>query len=163
MNPSIWTPKSLKGKHHVNGTIMIIYEKCYKQRICETFKQKLLLLSKLKSSVIIRTCAYQGVRKVRFSENLTCFGFLKHPFWDSPFCLITDEVMCLGERKKKKLPNNKTNHSLTKWEQKQLQHAQQTFGYLKELKFCFISLEILQNQNKNVQLSKQSDALKRWK
>ena len=25
-----------------------------------------------------RTCAYQGVRK--FSENLACFVFLKHPF-----------------------------------------------------------------------------------
>ena len=30
-----------------------------------------------------------GVRNVLFSENL-CFVFLKHPFWDSPFCLITD-------------------------------------------------------------------------
>ena len=39
-----------------------------------------------------RTCAYQGVRNVRFSENLVCFVFLKHPFWDSPFCLITDEL-----------------------------------------------------------------------
>ena len=38
-----------------------------------------------------RTCAYQGVRNVCFSENLACFVFLKHPFWDSPFCLITDE------------------------------------------------------------------------
>ena len=37
-----------------------------------------------------RTCGYQGVRNVHFSENLTCFVFLKHPFWDSPFCLITD-------------------------------------------------------------------------
>ena len=26
------------------------------------------------------TCAYQGVRNVRFSENLACFVFLKHPF-----------------------------------------------------------------------------------
>ena len=34
---------------------------------------------------------YQGVRNVRFSENLMCFVFLKHPFRDSPFCLITDE------------------------------------------------------------------------
>ena len=25
-------------------------------------------------------CAYQGVRNVRFSEYLTCFVFLKHPF-----------------------------------------------------------------------------------
>ena len=35
---------------------------------------------------------YQGVKNVHFSENLTCFVFLKHPFWDSPFCLITDEL-----------------------------------------------------------------------
>ena len=27
-----------------------------------------------------RTCAYQGIRNVRFSENLVCFIFLKHPF-----------------------------------------------------------------------------------
>ena len=33
-----------------------------------------------------------SVRNVRFSENLACFDFLKNPFWDSPFCLITDEV-----------------------------------------------------------------------
>ena len=39
-----------------------------------------------------KTCAYQGVRNLRFSENLPCFIFLKHPFWDSPFCLITDDM-----------------------------------------------------------------------
>ena len=33
-----------------------------------------------------RKFAYQEVRNTRFSENL----FLKHPFWDSPFFLITD-------------------------------------------------------------------------
>ena len=42
-----------------------------------------------------RTCAYQGIRNVRFSQNLACFVFLKHPFWDSPFCLITDEFMII--------------------------------------------------------------------
>ena len=35
--------------------------------------------------------SWYGVRNVRFSENLTCFVFLKHPFWDSPFCLITND------------------------------------------------------------------------
>ena len=48
-----------------------------------------------------RTCAYQGVRNVRFSENLTWFIFLKYPFWDSPFCLVTDE--CLFSKQKKVL------------------------------------------------------------
>ena len=38
-----------------------------------------------------RTCVYPGVRNVRFSENLACFVFLKHPFRDSPFCVITDD------------------------------------------------------------------------
>ena len=40
-----------------------------------------------------RMCAYQGVRNVCFSENLTCFVFLLPPFWDSPFCFITDEFL----------------------------------------------------------------------
>ena len=39
-----------------------------------------------------RTCAYQGVRNVYFSEILACFAFLKQPFWDLPFCHITDAL-----------------------------------------------------------------------
>ena len=42
--------------------------------------------------ICTRTCDYQGVGIVRFSENLACIVFLKHPFWDSPFCLITDDL-----------------------------------------------------------------------
>ena len=38
-------------------------------------------------------CAYQGVRNIRFSENLACFVFLKQPFLDLPFCLITDDIL----------------------------------------------------------------------
>ena len=38
------------------------------------------------------TCAYQGVKNVRFSENLACFVFLLPPFWDSPFYHITDDL-----------------------------------------------------------------------
>ena len=46
--------------------------------------------------------AYQGVRKVRFLENLPCFVFSKHSFWDSPylrfvFCLITDVLSLLSD------------------------------------------------------------------
>ena len=40
----------------------------------------------------IRTCAYQGVRNVRFLENLVCFAFVLPPFWDSSFYVITDEM-----------------------------------------------------------------------
>ena len=38
------------------------------------------------------SCAYQGARNVCFLENWACLVFLKHPFWDSPFCLITDAL-----------------------------------------------------------------------
>ena len=38
------------------------------------------------------TCAYWCVTNNRFSETLACFIFLKHPFWDSSFCLIIDEI-----------------------------------------------------------------------
>ena len=47
----------------------------------------------------IRTYAYQGVRNVRFSENLAYFFFLKYPFWVSPFCLITDVLNDCNLRK----------------------------------------------------------------
>ena len=36
----------------------------------------------------LRTCAYHGVRNVRFLENLVCFIFLKHPFRDSTFFTV---------------------------------------------------------------------------
>ena len=39
-----------------------------------------------------RTCAYQGARNVCFPKNVLCFVFLKHPYWDSPFCLITNKL-----------------------------------------------------------------------
>ena len=39
-----------------------------------------------------RTCAYQAVKNVRFSENLACFVFLLPPFRDSFFCYITDAL-----------------------------------------------------------------------
>ena len=32
------------------------------------------------------------IKEVRFSENLACFVFLKHPFRDSPFCPIIDDL-----------------------------------------------------------------------
>ena len=39
-------------------------------------------------------CA-SGGNKCSFFENLACFVFLKHRFWDSPFCLVTDEITAL--------------------------------------------------------------------
>ena len=40
------------------------------------------------------TSAYQGIRIVLFSENLACFIFLKHPFWDLSFCPVTEDIHC---------------------------------------------------------------------
>ena len=40
----------------------------------------------------MRTCAYQVVRNVRFSENLMCFVFLLPLFCHLPFCLITVDL-----------------------------------------------------------------------
>ena len=39
-----------------------------------------------------RTCAYQEVRNVHFSENLAGFVLLQRSCWDSPFCFITNEL-----------------------------------------------------------------------
>ena len=61
------------------------------KRVFEENKARQIFPKTNISYPLIRTCAYQGVRNVRFSENLACFVFLKRPFWDSPFCLITDE------------------------------------------------------------------------
>ena len=52
---------------------------------------------------------FRGLRNVRSSENLACFVFLKHPFWNSPFCLITDEIQFSLE---KRLEKRKWIHSL---------------------------------------------------
>ena len=45
-----------------------------------------------------RTCAYQGVRNVRFSENLACFVFLEHPIEIRPFALLLTNFGELGHR-----------------------------------------------------------------
>ena len=42
-----------------------------------------------------RKCAYQGVKNVRFLENLVCFIFLRYLFWNLPFCLIANELILL--------------------------------------------------------------------
>ena len=39
-----------------------------------------------------------GGKKCLFFGILACFAFLKHPFWDSPFCLIADEYLLLLDR-----------------------------------------------------------------
>ena len=73
---------------------------CFKiQKKHVKFSEKKPFLTPLIRS---RTCAYQGVRNVCFSENLAGSVFLKHPFWDSPFCLITNELVAQGLDQSKK-------------------------------------------------------------
>ena len=66
---------------------------CLKKRKHAKFSEKRTFLTPWYTQ--LRVCAYQGVRTVRFSENLACFVSLKHPFWDSPFYFITDGI-CLN-------------------------------------------------------------------
>ena len=49
---------------------------------------------------LIRTlrCSDQGVRNVRFSENLVCFVFFLPPFWELLFCLITDVLIIIVDQ-----------------------------------------------------------------
>ena len=62
---------------------------CFKETKHVKFSEKTNISKPL---IRTRTCACQGVRNIRFSENLTCFVFLKQAFWNSPFCLITDDL-----------------------------------------------------------------------
>ena len=75
----------------LNRNSSVIRQKGESQNWC--FKETKHAKFSEKRTFVTPWCArtYQGVRNVRFSENLACFVFLKHPFWDSPFCLITDE------------------------------------------------------------------------
>ena len=65
----------------------ILKRRSQENKARQIFRKKLISYTLTRT----RTRAYQGVRKVCFSENLTCFVFLWPPFWDSRFCLITDE------------------------------------------------------------------------
>ena len=64
-----------------------IYTQIFIPSLHQNFKRQHVTLVKINGPR-----AYQVVKKVRFSENLACFVFLLPPFWDSPFCHITDEV-----------------------------------------------------------------------
>ena len=51
---------------------------------------------KTKYAKFLTPHTYHGVRNVRFSANFAYFVFLLPPFWDSPFCLITDDFAFFG-------------------------------------------------------------------
>ena len=48
-------------------------------------------------------------------EVLACFAFMKHPFWDSPFCLITDDMTL----KTKKLDQGATEMFISEFEKEE--------------------------------------------
>ena len=62
-----------------------------KQNMSNFLKKRTFLLTSWYGHTQKYVCV-SGVRNVRFSENLGRFVFLIPPFWDSPFCLITDEL-----------------------------------------------------------------------
>ena len=52
------------------------------KRVFQEHKARQIFQKRNISYPLIRTltCVYQGVRNNRFSDNLACFVFLKHPF-----------------------------------------------------------------------------------
>ena len=79
--------------HVVNLISLVIRQKGKSQNGCLKKTKHAKFSEKRTFLTHCRTCAYQGVRNVCFSENLACFVFLKHPFWDSHVCLITDNLL----------------------------------------------------------------------
>ena len=78
----------------------------------------------------IRTCAYHGVKNFCFSEKLTCFVFLKHPFmsltnWENAITGASkfskskgrNLIFTFKKRKKKQenLPKNVISPSIISW------------------------------------------------
>ena len=72
----------------------VIRQKGESQNGCLENKARQIFQKTNISYPLIRThtCAYEEVRNVRFSENLTRFVFLKDSFWNSLFCVITDDT-----------------------------------------------------------------------
>ena len=80
--------KIKSATYFVNKKSSVIKQKCesrngfFKKTKPIKFPEKWTFLTPLMRTC---TCAYQGVRNVHFSENLTCFVFLKYPLCDSQF------------------------------------------------------------------------------
>ena len=57
------------------------------------------------------TCAYQGVKPVRFSENLACFVFLKTHFEVRPFALLPSKCWwCRWLKRMQEIHENADNN-----------------------------------------------------
>ena len=64
---------------------------CFKKTKHVKFSKKLTFLTPWYAHARC-VCRNPSYIHVNFSENLAYFVFLKHPFWVSPFCLITDDL-----------------------------------------------------------------------
>ena len=62
---------------------------CFKKIKHVKFSEKRTFLTPWYAQIYLRI---RGQEIFVFLQNLACF-FLKQPFWDSPFCLITDEML----------------------------------------------------------------------
>ena len=81
-----------------------------------------------------RRCAYQGVRNVHFSENLSCFVFLKTHFEIHPFALLPTVLSGVI-----KLDTTRTFVSFFSWQTiLYVSHLLCTFYVLRDL-FLFLS------------------------
>ena len=72
-----------------NKTKGRISTRCFKKTNHTKFSKKRAFLIPWYAHVRVRI---RGQEMFVFSENLACFIFLKHPFWYSPFYLITDDL-----------------------------------------------------------------------
>ena len=89
-NVSLQTYNFAKIMQHIS---VIRKKKISKRVFQETKARKMFGKTNIFNHLIrTRTCAYQGVRNVHFSENLASLVFLKHLFWNSAFCLINDDL-----------------------------------------------------------------------
>ena len=90
----------------------VIRQKGESQNRC--FKKTKLAKFSEKRTFLTLQYAHEGVRIVLFSENFACFAFLLPPFWDLPFCLITNETLTFTKaRKLKKMITEKLYLKIT--------------------------------------------------
>ena len=77
--------------------LSVVRQKGESQNVCFKKTEHAKFSEKNEHSLAPNTHTYVrvsgGKKYLFFSENLRCLVFLKHPFWDSPFCLITEETI----------------------------------------------------------------------
>ena len=79
-----WAKTNYQAHWYSQIQLPVIRQKGQSQNGCFK-KTKHVKFSEKRTFLTPRSCAHPGLRNVCFSENLTCFVFLKHLFWDSPF------------------------------------------------------------------------------